>query len=156
MIHVLWNINIGQLLATVLTKSLQTGRSSAAAPIGAALLCWLSLLCLADNFRETHRTCLWSFVVISFHLTCKKTLKFVPNLGILWRFVLINRICPTLILEFTTAGGGKFIAPIRAVAFAIAEPALGDAAVGAGAAEEPRSTRHWACGGAKRAIIVTF
>lgn len=45
-------------------------------------------------------------------------------------------------LEFTTAGGGKFIAPIGAVPLAIAEPALGDAAVGAGAAEEPWSASH--------------
>lgn len=108
---------------------------------------WLSLLCLADSFRETNRTCLWSFVVISFYLMHKNPWNVSPIFGTLWRFVLINRIRPTLILEFTTAGGGQFIAPIRAVPLAIAEPALGDAAVGAGAAEEPRSARHWAWGG---------
>lgn len=56
--------------------------------------------------------------------------------------VIINRIHLTPRLEFTTAGGGKFIAPIGAVPLAVAEPALGDAAVGAGAAEEPWSASH--------------
>lgn len=104
------------------------------------LLCIVTVFVSLAVSRERDTTCSWSFVVTRFHLEQKKSDFFFSNsvkMG-------CNQQDPSDALEPTTAGGSELVTPVWTVPLAIAEPALGDAGVRAGAAEEPQSTRHWA------------